>query len=126
MTEAFLIQNQHQQFLDKHGTWVDGSEAQTLYKTAHKDEAINIKVEHSVKDVELRLSIVSCKLNEKGFPIVEHALPPANASSIEPEPTPSQVLDTTQGSLFSTEETTAEQNSDQFSSSDLSASLQEP
>lgn len=66
MTDVFIIQNQHHQFLDKHGTWVESGDSAQLYRTAHRDEAINIKVEHSVRDPNLRLSIRPCRLDAKG------------------------------------------------------------
>ncbi len=73
MACAFIFQNQNQQFLTKSNEWVDGSESQTLLKTLFKDEALNIKAEHSVKNPELRLSIVNCELNAKGHPQVRVA-----------------------------------------------------
>ncbi len=66
MDSLFIIQNQHQMYLDKHGEWVDGSDSQLLYRTAHKDEAINVKVEHAVRSPDLRLTLVSVHCNERG------------------------------------------------------------
>lgn len=66
MDPLYVIQNQHKLFLDKHGEWVDGSDSQTLYRTAHKDEAINVKVEHAVRSPELRLTLVPVTTNERG------------------------------------------------------------
>lgn len=68
MTDVFVIRNQHGLFLGKHGDWIDGQDAHSLYRTMHKDEAINVKVEHSVRDPLLRLQIVTCSTNEKGEP----------------------------------------------------------
>lgn len=68
MPKAFIFQNQHQQYLNKSSEWVDGSESQALLKTLYKDEALNIKAEQSVRNPELRLSIVPCTLNTKGHP----------------------------------------------------------
>lgn len=66
MDQLYVIQNQHQHYLSKQGEWVDGSDNQILFRTAHKDEAINIKVEHAVRSPELRLKIVSVTTNDKG------------------------------------------------------------
>lgn len=66
MSDVFIIQNQHQQYLDKHGEWADGREGNTIFRTPHKDEAINLKVEHTVRHPDLRLRIVSVKLDDKG------------------------------------------------------------
>lgn len=66
MAEVFIIQNHDQTYLSKHGDWIDGSQANQLFRSHHKDEAINIKVEQSVRNPQLRLSIISGQLNEKG------------------------------------------------------------
>lgn len=66
MYDVFILQNQHQQYMDKHGEWVDGRESQMIYRTPHKDEAINLKVEHTVRHPDLRLRVISVKLDDKG------------------------------------------------------------
>lgn len=66
MSEAYILKNQFDLFLDKHGEWVDQAEPSSLYRTVHKDEAINIMVEHSVKNPDLRIKIETCELNAKG------------------------------------------------------------
>lgn len=66
MEPLYIIQNQHQHYLSKQGEWVDGHDSQILFRTAYKDEAINIKVEHAVRSPELRLSIVPVTTNDKG------------------------------------------------------------
>ncbi len=76
MTRAYIIQNQYNLYLDKQGEWSDGKDANLLYRTPHQDAAINTKVELSVRDPLLRLSIVSCTLNEKGRPEIDiHSSP---------------------------------------------------
>ena len=66
MTEVFIIQNHDQNYLTKQGEWVEGSDANQLFRSPYKDEAINMKVEQSVRNPELRLSIIACQLNDKG------------------------------------------------------------
>lgn len=66
MTEVYIIRNQDQLYLDKQGEWVDGSASHTLYRTAFKDEALNTKVELSVRHPQLRLTIVPGAVDEKG------------------------------------------------------------
>lgn len=73
MTDLYIIQNQYQQFLAKHGEWVEQAQGPGLYRTAHKDEAINMKVEQSVRNPELRLTIVLCALNDKGHLVIDDA-----------------------------------------------------
>lgn len=65
MNSVFIIQNQYNLYLTKQGEWTDGTDANLLYSTPHKDVAINTKVEHSVRDPLLRLMIVPCTLDKK-------------------------------------------------------------
>jgi len=57
ISKVFLLKNQGNEFLDKSGEWVAADNAKNLYRTAYKDEALNKKVEFSVKNFELRISI---------------------------------------------------------------------
>lgn len=66
MTEVYIIQNHDQTYLTRHGEWVDGSDANQLFRSPHKDEAVNIKVEQSVRNPLLRLSVITCQINDKG------------------------------------------------------------
>ncbi|MBC6906245.1 hypothetical protein DWB84_12305 [Saccharophagus sp. K07] len=66
MSEMYIIRNQDHFYLSKQGEWVDGSDSHGLFRTAYKDEAINVKVELSVRDPHLRLTIVPGVLDEKG------------------------------------------------------------
>ncbi len=68
MSIVYLLQNQHDQYLSKAGEWLEGDAASALYRTEHKDEAINRKVEFTVKNVELRIAIVKASLRENGTP----------------------------------------------------------
>lgn len=83
MTEVFIIQNHDQSYLSKHGDWTDGSDANQLYRTHHKDEAVNMKVEQSVRNPQLRLSVVTGQLNEKGHLQLNR---PSSCPSIDSEP----------------------------------------
>jgi hypothetical protein len=65
MTQVFIIQNHDQMYLSKQGGWVDGSDANQLFRSMHKDEAINVKVEQSVRNPQLRLSVLTCELDAK-------------------------------------------------------------
>ncbi len=83
MSDYFILQNQHKLFLGKQSTWVDGRDPGALYKTAHKDEAINQKVEASAKDFTQRVQLLACGLNEKGQPLL---LPEWLPEPMQPEP----------------------------------------
>lgn len=71
MTTAFVIQNQHGHYIDKHGEWVDGRDRRVLYRTIHRDEAVNLNFELSSKDVYLRAEILACEIDSSGQPKVE-------------------------------------------------------
>ena len=83
MTEVYLLQNQNGYFLNNQQEWVDGREPNRLYKTSYKDEAINSKVELTVKSAELRIQILECPTNERGIPQIAPELLP-EAIPIEP------------------------------------------
>lgn len=77
MNQTFILQNQDKLFFGKSKEWVDGYDANSLFKTPYKDEAINQMVEISSKDYKQRVKVVSCELNEKGLPILDEEIMPA-------------------------------------------------
>ncbi len=86
MSELFILQNQDKLFLGKQNQWVDGRDLNALYKTAHKDEAVNQMFEASSKDYTQRIKVVSCQANEKGLPTLDPDTMP------EPLPKPGKDL----------------------------------
>lgn len=76
MSELFILQNQDKLFLGRQNNWLDGRDLAALYKTAHKDEAINQMVEASSKDYKQRIKLLSCSANEKGLPLIDPELMP--------------------------------------------------
>jgi hypothetical protein len=76
MNDIFILQNQDNLFLSKQNTWVDGRELGILFKTPHKDEAVNQLCEVSAKDYTQRIKLVECTANEKGLPIIDPAIMP--------------------------------------------------
>jgi hypothetical protein len=80
MSELFILQNQEKLFLGKQNNWLDGRDLGALFKTAHKDEAINQMFEASSKDYRQRIKVISCTANEKGLPLID--------PEIMPEPLP--------------------------------------
>lgn len=70
MASVFVVKNQLGLFLNKQQEWVDGSDNHTLYRTAHKDEAINTVFEVSSRDIYLRAEALACECDEKGNPLV--------------------------------------------------------
>lgn len=80
MTELYILRNQHGYFLGKQKDWLDGRDRGALYKTPHKDEAINLKVEVSAKDFEQRIHILPCQPDERGLPVLAvDDMPPPRA-----------------------------------------------
>ena len=71
MSTVFLLQNQRKQLLGKSGDWLDGRTPATLYRSAHKDEALNQQFEAGSKDYSLRITMIVCELNTKKQPIID-------------------------------------------------------
>jgi len=66
----FILQNQHQQYLEKSLEWNNETDANQLFKTPHKDVALNQLMELNSKDIQLRATVVSCELNSAGNPVL--------------------------------------------------------
>ncbi|MBN8429703.1 hypothetical protein JF535_02440 [Microbulbifer salipaludis] len=79
MSHVYVLTNQHQQFLSKSNEWIDGRESTKLFRTEHKDVAINQMFEANTRDVSLRIELLECPLDSKKHPQV-----PAEALSDEP------------------------------------------
>lgn len=77
MQNLFLIHNQDGYFLGKSGDWLDGREPTQLFRTLHKDEAVNQLFEANSQNVELRLSLLECPAKNRLIPnIPEDKMPP--------------------------------------------------
>ena len=50
----FILQNQHQQYLEKSLEWNNEADPNQLFKTPHKDVALNQLMELNSKDILLR------------------------------------------------------------------------
>lgn len=73
----FILQNQDGYFLSKSGEWLDGREPTSLFRTLHRDEAVNQLFEINSQDYSLRITIVSCEQTPKKLPIIpDELLPP--------------------------------------------------
>jgi len=71
VSTVFLLQNQRKQLLGKSGDWLDGRTPATVYRSAHKDEALNQQFEAGSKDYNLRITMMVCELNTKKQPIID-------------------------------------------------------
>ncbi len=80
MKQLFVIRNQHQHYLGRHHEWIDGSRPAALFRTPHRDVAVNELFEVNVKDVALRAEILACEVDERGLPVVEVLNPIVDAA----------------------------------------------
>lgn len=74
MTTVFLLVNQDNLLLERSSSWGYGNDLRALYKTPHRDEALNLKVELTVKDPLLRVRIEQAELDDRGLPRLADAL----------------------------------------------------
>jgi hypothetical protein len=66
----YILHNQDGYFLTKSGDWSDGRELPPLFKTIHRDEAVNQLFETNSKDYNLRISLLECEINSKNMPLI--------------------------------------------------------
>jgi hypothetical protein len=71
MEPTYVVINQLGQYLNKHKAWISGRDSQLVYRTVHKDEALNFVFEMSSKDTELRARVLAVDLDEKNQPVIE-------------------------------------------------------
>ncbi|RYZ98549.1 MAG: hypothetical protein EOO68_13620 [Moraxellaceae bacterium] len=92
MSQTFILQNQDKLFFGKNKEWVDGYDANALYKTPHKDEAVNQMFEITSKDYKQRVKVLSCDLDEKALPIIDSEIMPAPLPKVPKPPKASEDL----------------------------------
>ncbi|WP_370980670.1 hypothetical protein [Agaribacterium sp. ZY112] len=83
---VYILRNQHQQYLNKSHEWIAGGDSKTLYRSSHKDEAINEKVELTVKNPDLRIRVVAASQGSNGRLEIDGESFLPKASEIESEP----------------------------------------
>jgi len=77
MNQTFILQNHDKLFFGKNKEWVDGYDANAVFKTPHKDEAVNQMFEITSKDYKQRVKVLACDLDEKALPIIDSEIMPA-------------------------------------------------
>ena len=82
MKAVFVICNQHQQFLGKQGQWLDDSEAGLVYRSPHRDVALNHLIEVNARDIEQRLVLMQCPLNDRDVPLLGDAELPRKVAPV--------------------------------------------
>jgi len=70
MQQLYVVTDQRGLFVNKQKEWVDGSEVKTLFRTLHKDEAINLVFELSSKDINLRAEVLLVEQDNNKQPTV--------------------------------------------------------
>lgn len=90
MNHVYVLSNQEHEYLEKSGDWSRGEDSRSLYRTPHKDEALNQMVELSVKNPTLRIRVCEVAVDEKGLLRInvsdapaEDQKPPAQGESVE-------------------------------------------
>ena len=81
MTTIYVIRNQNQHYLGRNGEWVDGSHRPALFRTPHRDVALNELVEVNLRDLTLRGELLACEADDAGYPGVEVLNPIAIAEA---------------------------------------------
>jgi len=82
LKRLFVIRNQNQHYLGRHHDWLDGSHRPALFRTEHRDVAVNELFEVNVKDFALRGEIIACEADDKGYPVVEVLNPSPDAPPV--------------------------------------------
>lgn len=98
MSECYIVKNQHNHYASKQREWVDGSNPRALFRSVHKDEAVNMVFELSSRDISLRAEVISCELDDNKIPQVEVLNP-------IPDPEPEQATDDMLQAIEETEDT---------------------
>ena len=70
MSEIFVVCNQLGQYWGKKKRWVDGTNAKKVMTLKHRDEGLNLLVELSSRDIDLRGEILAVPANDRGVPRV--------------------------------------------------------
>ena len=88
MKTIFVIRNQNGHYLGRHGEWLDGSHVPGLFRTEHRDAAVNELVEVNLRDFDLRGEIIACEAASGDYPVVEVLNPIVATESPAPEGAP--------------------------------------
>lgn len=86
MTQTFILQNQDKLFFGKNKEWVDGYDANSVFKTPHKDEAVNQMFEITSKDYKQRVKVIPCELDDKAVPVIDAEIMPAPLPKVPKPP----------------------------------------
>lgn len=85
---VYIITNHHQHYLGKQAQWLEAGDVAHCFRTPHYDVALNQLIEVNARDIEQRLTLLECPLDDKGQPVLADAMP-ARKKAVqfdEPEP----------------------------------------
>lgn len=85
MSEAYVIRNQHGQYLSRRDDWLSGRDTAAVFWKPHYDEALNQLIELNAKDIHLRGKVVKLALSELKRPVITE-LGPEPEPAVETEP----------------------------------------
>lgn len=87
---VFIIINHQQQYLGKQAQWLETGDVAHCFRTPHYDVALNQLIESNARDIEQRLTLLECPLDEKSQPVLSAACPVRKKTVLfdEPETTP--------------------------------------
>ena len=102
MSSVFVVKNQEGYFATKQKEWECGRDPKLLFRTAHKDEAINMVFELSSKDIDLRAEVITVDQDDKKHPVVEVTAPPTVKEEVEaitPDELVAAVIETAESAI---------------------------
>ena len=82
----FILKDAVGNLLTKDLLWASDCEVTELFRTPHKDVALNQLLEINAGDVELRAQIVACEVDNKNRPIISSSTLAGNQARSDPQP----------------------------------------
>ncbi len=73
MKDVFIISNQNGLFLGKQAQWLDENEPAAVWRSPHRDIALNHLIESNARDIDQRMVLLQCPVNEKDIPLLGDA-----------------------------------------------------
>ena len=78
---VYVIQHRDGRFLTKQHDWVGCDEPQAVFRTPHRDLALNELFELTARHPELRARVAEVQTNVRGLPELRTVAPPAAAGA---------------------------------------------
>ena len=85
MLDVFILKNHDTAYLNKNREWITAGDTKTLFRTTEYDEAVNEKVELTVKDPALRISLVRAEQADNGRILIADTVVLPRASHADKE-----------------------------------------